>query len=52
MQVLVRILKFNKELLTLKGQVEKNTLEINSVREDINQLTPIAQDLKHAIEIH
>jgi hypothetical protein len=52
MQVLGQILKFSKELLALKGQVEKNTLEVKEVREDLKQLTLIVQDLKHAIEIH
>jgi hypothetical protein len=41
MQVLGQIVKFSKELLTLKGQVEKNTLEIKEIREDLKQLTTI-----------
>lgn len=52
MQVLGQIVKFSKELLTLKGQVEKNTLEIKEIREDLKQLTTIIQNIRHEMELH
>lgn len=52
MQVLGQILRFSKELLALKGQVEKNTIEIKEIREDLKQLTTVIQNLKHDMEIH
>jgi predicted nucleic acid-binding Zn-ribbon protein len=52
MQVLGQIVKFSKELLALKGQVEKNTLEIKEIREDLKQLTTVIQNLKHEMEMH
>jgi hypothetical protein len=35
MQVLAQIVRFSREILALKGQVEKNTLEIKEIREDL-----------------
>jgi hypothetical protein len=52
MQVLGHIGRFSKELLALKGQVEKNTLEIQEIREDLKQLAIVIQSLKHEIEMH
>lgn len=52
MQVISQILRFSKELLSLKGQVEKNTLEIKEIREDLKNLTIVVQDLKHEIEMN
>lgn len=52
MQVLGQIVRFGKELLALKAQVEKNTLEIKEIREDLKQLTTVVQNLKHEIELH
>ena len=52
MQVLAQIVRFSRELLALKGQVEKNTLEIKEIREDLKQLTIAIQSLKHEMEMH
>ena len=52
MQVLGQIVRFGKELLALKSQVEKNTLEIKEIREDLKDLTTVVQNLKHEIELH
>lgn len=52
MEVLAQIVRFSKELLALKGQVEKNTLEIKEIREDLKQLAIAVQSLKHQMEIH
>jgi predicted nucleic acid-binding Zn-ribbon protein len=52
MQVFSQIIRFSKELLALKGQVEKNTLEVKEIREDLKQLTIVIQNLKHEMEIH
>ncbi len=52
MQLLGQIVKFSKELLALKSQVEKNTLEIKEIREDLKQLTTVIQNLKHKMEMH
>ena len=52
MQLLGQIVRFSKELLALKGQVDKNTLEIKEIREDLKQLTIVIQSLKHEIEVH
>lgn len=52
MQVLAQIVRFSKELLALKGQVEKNTLEIKEIREDLKQLTIAIQSIKHEMEIN
>ncbi|MFN7899514.1 MAG: hypothetical protein ACK5N0_07595 [Synechococcaceae cyanobacterium] len=52
MQALGQIVKFGKELLTLKGQVEKNTLDIKAIREDLDQLATAIQNLKHEMELH
>ena len=52
MQVLGQIVRFSKQLLALKGQVEKNTLEIKEIREDLKQLAIVIQSLKHEIEMH
>lgn len=51
MQVLAQIVRFSKELLALKGQVEKNTLEIKEIREDLKQLAIAVQSLKHEMEM-
>jgi hypothetical protein len=47
MQALSQIVKFGKEILALKSQVEKNTLEIKEIREDLKQLAMVIEDLKH-----
>ena len=52
MQALSQIVKFGKEILALKSQVEKNTLEIKEIREDLKQLTMVIEDLKHKMELH
>jgi predicted nucleic acid-binding Zn-ribbon protein len=52
MEALGQLVRFAKELLTLKGQVEKNTLEIKEIREDLKQLTIVIQNLKHKMEMH
>jgi predicted nucleic acid-binding Zn-ribbon protein len=52
MQVLGQIVRFGKELLALKSQVEKNTLEIKDIRKDLKDLTTVVQNLKHEIELH
>jgi hypothetical protein len=52
MQLLGQIVRFSKELLALKGQVDKNTLEIKEIREDLKQLTIVIQNLKHEMEVH
>ncbi len=52
MQALGQIVKFGNELLTLKGQVEKNTLDIKAIREDLDQLATAIQNLKHEMELH
>lgn len=52
MQVLGQIVRFSKELLALKGQVEKNTLEIKEIREDLKQIAIAVQGLKHEMEMH
>lgn len=52
MQGLSQVVKFGKEILTLKGQVEKNTLEIKEIREDLKQLATVIEDLKHQMELH
>jgi len=52
MQLLGQIVRFSKELLALKGQVDKNTLEIKEIREDLKQLTIVIQNLKHKMEMH
>jgi predicted nucleic acid-binding Zn-ribbon protein len=52
MQVLGQIVRFSKELLALKSQVEKNTLEIKEIRKDLKDLTTVVQNLKHEIELH
>ena len=52
MQALSQIVKFGKEILALKGQVEKNTLEIKEIREDLKQLATVIENLKHQMELH
>lgn len=52
MQALGQIVKFGKELLALKGQVEKNTLDIKEIREDLNQIATAVQNLKHEMQVH
>ena len=59
MEALGQLVRFAKELLTLKGQVEKNTLDIKDIREDLKLLTTAIQDLKyemqnfnHVVEVH
>ena len=52
MQLLGQIVRFSKELLALKGQVDKNTLEIKEIREDLKQLAIVIQNLKHEMEVH
>jgi predicted nucleic acid-binding Zn-ribbon protein len=52
MQALSQVVKFGKEILALKGQVEKNTLEIKEIREDLKQLATVIENLKHQIELH
>jgi hypothetical protein len=47
-----QIVRFSKQLLAIKGEVEKNTLEIKEIREDLKQLTIVIQSLKHEIEMH
>jgi hypothetical protein len=37
--VLAQVVKFGRELLTLKRQVEKNTTEIKEIRQDLHELT-------------
>ncbi|MEB3317727.1 MAG: hypothetical protein VKO39_06265, partial [Cyanobacteriota bacterium] len=44
--------RFGKELLALKGQVEKNTLDIKGIREDLKQMAIAIQNLKHEMELH
>ena len=52
MQLLGQIVRFSKEILALKGQVDKNTLEIKEIREDLKQLAIVIQNLKHEMEVH
>jgi len=52
MQALSQIVKLGKEILALKSQVEKNTLEIKEIREDLKQLAIVIEDLKHKMELH
>ena len=52
MQALSQIVQFGKEILALKSQVEKNTLEIKEIREDLKQLAMVIEDLKHKMELH
>jgi|LakMenEpi03Aug12_release.lakeMendotaPanAssembly.Ray.scaffolds.fasta_scaffold3207576_1 predicted nucleic acid-binding Zn-ribbon protein len=51
-EVLGQIVRFGREILALKGQVEKNTLEIKEIREDLKQLTTVIEGIKHQMEIH
>lgn len=52
MQALSQIVKFGKEILALKGQVERNTVDIKEMREDLKQLATVVEDLKHKMEMH
>jgi len=52
MKVIGQIIKFGRELLALKRQVETNTSQIKEIRDDLNRLTLIVRDLKHSIEMH
>jgi hypothetical protein len=35
-----KLYEFGKQLLTLKGQVEKNTQDIKELRQDLNFIAP------------
>ena len=48
--VLKQVIKFGKELLTLKNQVEKNTLEAKEIRQDLHELTKAVQGLTYVVQ--
>jgi hypothetical protein len=52
MQALGQIVKFGKEILALKGQLERNTVDIKEIREDLKQLATVVESLKHQVEMH
>jgi predicted nucleic acid-binding Zn-ribbon protein len=52
MQMLGQIVRFGKEILALKSQVEKNTLDIKEIREDLKQIATAIQGLKHEMQVH
>ena len=44
------IVRFGKELLTLKQQVEKNTCEIKEIRQDLQELAKAVQIVSFNIQ--
>lgn len=45
-----KIIQFGKELLTLKGQTEKNTNELKKIRTELDNLTEIVKKLAFAMQ--
>jgi hypothetical protein len=41
---------FGKDLLTLKGQVEKNTADIKEFRQDLKDLTSAVDNLARVVQ--
>lgn len=52
MQALGHVVRFGKELLALKCHVEKNTIDIKEIREDLKQIATAIQNLKHELQVH
>jgi uncharacterized protein YoxC len=44
------LIKFGKDLLTLKGQVDSNTSDIKELREDLKDLTTAVRDLSFSVQ--
>jgi hypothetical protein len=44
-----KIYEFGKQLLTLKSQVEKNTQDIEELRQDLKNLTSAVQKLAYVV---
>lgn len=49
-QVLQEFVRFGKELLSLKSQVEKNTHKIKEIRQDLQDLAKAVQELSYNIQ--
>jgi SMC interacting uncharacterized protein involved in chromosome segregation len=45
-----KLIEFGKQLLTLKGQVEKNTRDIQDLRADLDDLVSQVIELKYAVK--
>jgi uncharacterized protein YoxC len=45
-----KLYSFGKDLLTLKGQVEKNTADIKELRQDLKDLTSAVDNLARVVQ--
>jgi uncharacterized protein YoxC len=45
-----KLYSFGKDLLTLKGQVEKNTADIKELRQDLKDLTSAVDNLVRVVQ--
>jgi uncharacterized protein YoxC len=45
-----KLYSFGKDLLTLKGQVEKNTADIKELRQDLKDLTSAVDNLARIVQ--
>lgn len=48
--VLAQVVKFGRELLTLKNQVERNTTEIKEIRQDLHELSEAVRSLANVVQ--
>jgi hypothetical protein len=48
--VLAQVVKFGRELLSLKNQVEKNTTEIKEIRQDLHELSEAVRSLTNVVQ--
>ena len=48
--VLSRVVKFGRELLTLKNQVEMNTTEVKEIRQDLHELSEAVRNLANVVQ--
>lgn len=46
----LKLYEFGKQLLALKGQVEKNTQDIKDVRQDLKELTSLVHKLAYSVQ--
>ena len=49
-ELLAQVVKFGRELLALKSQVQKNTTEIKEIRKDLHELSEAISSLVNVVQ--